>query len=287
MNRHNLFWGLALLVLGLLLLADNLGLLGGVNVWAIFWPLALIALGVRILWRSTDHRDAWTTRSAGDTSLRTADSPSIPAGRRAGEAVRLPLQGARRATLHFHHGAGELRLDAAAAPDELLSGIFEGGLDHRLSGGPDEVTVDLSVPAGTLTPLDFNGGLNWTLGVNPVIPLALDMELGASRNRLDLHALQVKDLRLQTGASATEVMLPERAGEVRVVIRAGAASVQLSVPENVSARIHAGGGLSSTQINTARFPQVGPGEYCSPDYEVAANKVDIDVETGLGSVNVR
>ena len=289
MDRKNLFWGLALLVLGILLLADNLGLLGGINVWAIFWPLALIVVGVRVLWRSTGNRanplQPAPPATAGDAGLRGA-----PVGKNVSrEAVRLPLQSARHATLHFHHGAGELRVDGNAAPDELLSGTFDGGLERQVSGGPEDVSVDLRVPNGVF--MDFvDTGLNWTVGLNPNIPLALDMELGASKNVLDLHDLQVKNLRLQTGASATVLTMPARAGEVHGVIRSGAASVEIHVPENVSARIHMSGGLASHQVDMARFPRLGSdntGDYASPDYEVAANKVDLDIETGLGSVSVR
>lgn len=289
MNRQNLFWGLALLVLGILLLADNLGLLGGVNVWAIFWPLALIALGVRVLWRSTGSR-AGTLQPVPPAAGGDAAMPAAPVNNRVSrEAVRLPLQAARQATLRFHHGAGELRVDGNAAPDELLSGTFDGGLERQISGGQEDVSVDLRVPSGVFA--DFiDGGLNWTVGLNPNIPLALEMELGASKNWLDLHDLQVKSLRLQTGASATVLTLPARAGEVHGVIRSGAASVEIRVPENVSARIHVSGGLASHQVDLARFPRLGgehAGDYASPDYEMAANKVDLDIETGLGSVSVR
>jgi hypothetical protein len=58
------------------------------------------------------------------------------------------------------------------------------------------------------------------------------------------------------------------------------------VPEGVSARIHARGGLYELNVDTNRFPNVGD-EYRSPDYEVSANRVDIDVETGMGGIKIR
>lgn len=298
MNRSNLYWGLALLILGILLLLDNLGLLGGINVWAIFWPLALIAVGVRLLWRSSGSRtfdSRWTTPAAGAgttppasvESNREAAPVSSPAGRLPAEAVRIPLGSARHATLRFHHGAGELRVDANAAPDELLSGTFEGGLDRQISGSPEDVTVELRVPPEKML-VSFGSLQNWMVGLNPNIPLALDMELGANRTLLDLRDLQVQSLRLQTGASETEVIVPVRAGEVKASVHAGVAGLVVTVPDNVSARIHLHGALTSNQVNTARFPQVSMGGvYASPDYEMAANKVDLDVEAGLGSISVR
>lgn len=43
-----MFIGLLLLVLGLLMLLDQLGYLHG-DIWGYFWPLALMALGLSIV----------------------------------------------------------------------------------------------------------------------------------------------------------------------------------------------------------------------------------------------
>src|SRR5690606_41591191 len=44
MNRSSIFWGLVLLLIGSLLLADNLGFLN-INFWTLVWPVLLIAVG--------------------------------------------------------------------------------------------------------------------------------------------------------------------------------------------------------------------------------------------------
>jgi hypothetical protein len=43
--------------------------------------------------------------------------------------------------------------------------------------------------------------------------------------------------------------------------------------------------LGSTQIDQVRFP-ASAGGYESPDYPTAANRVDIDVQGGVGSLRV-
>ncbi len=297
MQRGSIFWGIMLVLLGGLFLAQNFNLLPPtVNVWSIFWALLLVGFGVGLLLRSMDRG----TMSSG-TVVRPGDmvvpgsTPTPGAVRTAtpvtrGEAVRVPLGGARQAALRFHHGAGELRIDANAAPDELFSGTFAGGLDHQERQDGDQITADLRVPGGSfpvIDPFDSGQRLDWTVGLNPVIPLTLDFEVGASRNLLNLRDLQVKDLRLQTGASATEIDFPARAGETRASLHSGVASVEVRIPENVSARIRTRGGLSAINVDTARFPQVGQGECRSPDFEVSANRVDMEVESGVGSVNIR
>jgi len=60
----------------------------------------------------------------------------------------------------------------------------------------------------------------------------------------------------------------------------------MRVPSGVAARIRASGGLAEIHVDRGRFPRAG-GVYQSADYDTAPNRVDIDVEAGVGSVNIR
>lgn len=276
MRSGSIFWGIVLVLFGGVLLAQNMGLVPpGVNIWAIFWPLALVAFGAQMLLRSIR-----------------------PSPVRQEEVYRLPLNGTRRATLRVHHGAGELRIDGSAAADEVLSGSFAGGVNPVVQQGVEDVIVDLRTNMENFQMLTFEGsdrGLNWTVGVNPNLPIILDLEVGASRNFINLRDTQVKSIRLQTGASATEIDFPARAGEVRADLHSGMASVEARIPEGVSAHIRTRGALSSVHVDTTRFPQVSGGanglavgsEYRSADYDLAANRLELDIESGVGSVQVR
>jgi predicted membrane protein len=128
--------------------------------------------------------------------------------------------------------------------------------------------------------------LDWSVSLNETIPLSLDLQTGANEARIDLSSLQVTDLLLQTGASSTQVTLPTNASHTKAVIRSGAASVSVRVPSGVAARIKAQGGLADIRVDRSRFPRVGS-VYESENYASAENRVDIDIETGVGSVDVR
>jgi hypothetical protein len=71
-----------------------------------------------------------------------------------------------------------------------------------------------------------------------------------------------------------------------VEIHAGAARVNIRVPQNVAARIQVQSGLSGINVDLNRFPHSGA-FYLSPDYETAANRAEIHIETGVGSVDIR
>lgn len=269
MRNGGIFWGIILVLLGGLFLLETLGILpASVNVWSVFWPLLLIGMGLSALMQAVR-----------------------PASGRV-QALRLPLEGARVARVKISHGAGELLIDDRAGPDELLNGSFGGGVESRTRRSIDETSVELRLPAQNLPffwpPVGFGPhGLNWTVGLNPVVDYRLDLEVGASRNRLDLTNLRVIELRLQTGVSATEIDFPARAGRTMAVIKSGVASVVARVPQGVGVRIRSTGGLAEINVDTARFPRTRSNDYCSADYDTAENRLDLEIETGVGSVQVR
>jgi hypothetical protein len=117
------------------------------------------------------------------------------------------------------------------------------------------------------------------------VPLSLEIDSGASQTVLDLSDLPVRELAISTGASDTTITAPAR-GRTVVRVKAGAASVKVRVPDRTAARIVSRGGLASTKVDEARFPRRGS-EFRSPDFDQAEDRVDLDVEAGAASVEVR
>jgi hypothetical protein len=197
MRRAGVFWGGALLVVGLVLLAANLGLIG-VGAWQVIWPALLILLGVWIV--------------AGGFGRRGRGMPVL---------VAVPLGAATRGRVVLRHGAGRLGVAAGAQPGTLVSGTFVGGVDHRESITGDELTTELSVPrdAGWAWEPGWGHGLDWDVRLAASVPIVLDVQAGANEQTLDLGALLVTDLLLQTGASRTTVTLPAGAGYTRVAVK--------------------------------------------------------------------
>ncbi len=263
MRGNAIFWAIVLIVGGVLLLLANLGILHLSG--SVIWPLFLIALG------------AWI---AGNALV----------GRRGtirGEPATIPLEDAVSARVHIQHGAGRLELHAGAAADVVATGSFGGGVDCRTSRQDDRLNVKMSVPHPQWGFGPWNRDrFDWDVKFNSQLPLLLKLETGASESRLDLTDLLVTELDLGTGASATWLTLPAHAGLTSAKIQSGVAAVEIAVPGGVAARIRATGGLASIDIDETRFPRSGD-TYRSPDFDAAENKVDLRIETGVGSVRVR
>jgi hypothetical protein len=128
--------------------------------------------------------------------------------------------------------------------------------------------------------------MDWSFGINNTVALSLSLNTGAADAELDLRDLHVNEVRLQTGASSTVMMLPANAGQTNVSVEAGAASVRLVIPDGVAARIRNRSGLSSLSVDRNRFQRKGD-VYQSEDYDAATNRVDVNIQTGVGSVEVR
>jgi len=265
MYRGNVFWALVLILAGALLLLNNFDIID--VSWELIWPAFLILLGAWFLFGRL-----------------------LPAGSDETHTLNVPLEGAVQARVKLEHGAGRLDLHGAAAPGELLTGSFGPGIVHTVRRDGDTVNLNLRAPSDFffwMWPGNWGGqGMHWDFGLTDEIPLSLDFSGGASENVLNLSALKVTDLKVSTGASSTVLTLPANAGFTDVKVESGAASVEMDIPQGVAARITISSGLAGIDVNTARFPKSG-GIYQSPDYDSAANKVAIQVETGVGSVKIR
>jgi hypothetical protein len=169
---------------------------------------------------------------------------------------------------------------------QLLSGSFAGGVKQNTRKSGDRLDTHLEARPFIFPPF-FGGwqGLEWNIDLNRDVPLALRLETGASQSELDLRDLKVTDLRVNTGASKTDLTLPANAGLTNVRVELGAASLDMIVPQGVAARIRAEHGAAAIEIDTARFPHSN-GIYESTDYSSAQNKADIMIQAGAGRVAV-
>jgi hypothetical protein len=262
MRRWSFVIGAALIVVGVLTIF---------GIAHLFWPLILIGVGV------------WMVVGISRRSARS-DLPR--------EQASIPLEGARDAAVTVRHGAGRLTVGAGTAGDLLLSGTFGGGLDSSRRTENGRLVVDMRVRDRDVSHYIFGpwrhgwaGTLNWDFVLNPAVPLSLRLETGASEARLSLTGLQVRELLLKTGASSTTIDLPQQAGHTRVTVESGAAAVKMRVPQGVAAFIVVRSTLAGVHVDRTRFPESAAG-YRSADFDSAPNKVEIFVETGVGSVDI-
>ncbi len=261
-QRHLLFWGSVLILLGLCFALKAAGFLD--SVWEYFWPFFLLLAGGWLIASAFLPRRAFVMEE---------------------QQTVLDLQGARQAVLKFEHGAGQMYIGGGAPTGVLLTANHGVGLhlSSRLEG--DQLTASIEC-APTFVPfLGPESGV-WQFHLTNEVPLQLTVESGASQLTLDLSELQVTYLKLEAGASRVTLTAPARVTNALFDIEAGAASLDVRIPEGVAARIHLDQGISSFTIDPQRFPLLHPGVYQSVDYERAPYRVELHMEAGISAVNI-
>ena len=262
MKRRQLFWGGFLVLLGFAFLLQSLGF---GTIWNYFWPLLVIVLGGWMIYRNFSGR-----------------------GNLEEENLEIALEDIEKAEVFIKHGAGRINLMADPAGQNFMSGTFYGGVEKRLTRTNERVNLDLE-PAVDWTDFgSFNNsrGLEWRLNFSTKVEYNFNLKTGAGENFFDFSDLNVKKVVLNTGASSTRLNMPRNAVFTSLEIHAGAASVDVKIPENVAARIKIQSGLSGNNIDTNRFKRLSSGTYESPVYESAENKIEVLIEGGVGSFKV-
>ncbi len=286
-----LFGGIVLFLVGFLFFEGVIRLsgdrFGGLTDVAV--PLALVGIGAVVLvgafipgpWRRPaivihDPRGGATAGPGAGATGWAAPAP---------DRLAIPLEGAADAEVMVTFGAGHLRI-GTATPGMLVDGSFAGGVRVERGGGPGRVRLAPPAPPWSWSP--NREPYTWTMGVSAEVPLRLRVESGAADAELDLSGLRLAELRLRTGASETRVALPAGAGYSRVDAEGGAAAIHFRVPDGVAARIRSSIALGSSDVDAARFPRNAEGSgWESADFATAANRVEIEVRGGVGSVSVR
>lgn len=265
MRKGNLFWGVLIIIIGTFMLINQL--IPSLDLGRFILPAVLILLGLWFLIGPTLFQRHGVLSS---------------------ESLNIPLGEAREMQLELNHGAGRLRLASGSQPEELLSAEFTGGVKRSVERSNHSVRVNLQSAVNFFPgwPNFGRDGLNWDIKIAPRIPTHIIVQAGANDLFFDLQDLLITRLELNTGASSSHINLPADAGFTRVDVKSGAASVELRVPENTAARIQVSSGMASVKIDRERFPLTN-GAYKSPDYEAAANRIDIYIEGGVGSFDVR
>lgn len=265
MNRNRIFWGAVLILAGVLLLLDRTNLFR-FNVWSLFWPMMIIVIGGWIIFKNFSP----------DTTFSE-------------ETANYPLSNLESATVDLKHGGGRLYLDAGSAVENLFDGVFFGGLEYEEFQTGTNVNLDLKPAVDVFSPSMWGKnteGLKWQIRFNERVSYRFKLKTGAGDHHFNFRNLKVSEISLDTGASSTMMVLPALSDFTKVDINAGAASVEISVPDGVAAEINMRSGLSGNAVNTQRFIPAGSGLYRSENYESAEHRVQINISGGVGSFTV-
>lgn len=284
-----------LIALGVLLLLQTTGVVEWSAWWTIWrlWPVVIILLGINIAFGS---RMPWLAGTLMALVLIAAvaigiaiASSSVP-GVESVTTLDEPLGDAERFDLVMDLGAGTLSV--GSLPDDSPS-LVEG--DLRSFGVSEVQTSMVRSPGYAELVLSTNGvsidffgtpDRRWDVWLSSTPNISIDLDTGASDLTLDLTELNVSNLTVRGGATDIEILAPRNAGHVNIDIDVGAANVDVVIPDLAAARIDADLGLSGLSVDESRFPKVGD-VYVSRDFDTSENRIDLEIDAGASSVDIR
>ncbi len=231
------------------------------------------------------------------------------------------LEGATSVRVDISSGPGHLTIDRLAAGEPVLA---SGTLEYFEQQGPPARSLDsqggqatLAVKAGKgsvgqswlrLPWAGCGGAYEWQVHLNPAVPSDITAHSGGGNVKLDLARMAITHLVAESGGGNVEVALPDNAASLGATVRTGGGNVRVEVghgtsgnnaveatsgagnvvvliPSGIAARIHARSGLGKVALDS-RFAKIEKDTYQSPDYDSAANRVEITVRSGAGNVSV-
>lgn len=293
-SRRSLVGPITLIALGLMLLLNNLQIIDwGVwdTIWRL-WPVLLIALGAELL---LGRRSPFGSLIAAaivllalgaGLALFTARGPAGLTEQR----ISQPLSGAAAAEVSIDLNMGGLFLESGPAGSDLLvSGTArinageEVAQTFRLEGGTARLELK---DRQTIPPFGSIEGEHrgWDLQLSPDLPIRLKVNTGVGASELDLTDLQVTRLDVNVGVGKTTVILPDR-GQVSGQVRGGIGQTIIEIPEGVAARIRVQTGIGQVQVPSGYERQ--DRTYTSPDYQTATDRIDLQVDGGIGQILIR
>jgi len=235
------------------------------------------------------------------------------------DALSAPLHSATAAKIDVDVGDGNLAIDRLAAGEPLLASgtlqyLEKQGLPTRsanTSDGQATLTLKASGRGQSWFRLPWaacNGATEWQIHLNPTVSSDIRAHSNGGNVKLDLTGMVVTRVLADTGGGNMDVILPDHAANLNVTAKTGAGNVTVEIgsgtrgsnavdassgagnvvvhiPSDLVARVHATSGLGKV-IADPRFVQIDDHTYQSPDYDGAADKIEITVRSGAGNVSV-
>ncbi len=123
------------------------------------------------------------------------------------------------------------------------------------------------------------------IGLNPNPVYDMHLEIGASAANFDFSKYKLTGFELDLGASSLALVLPRpHLDKMDVNLKAGAASLDLTLPDDVGVKLITDVGLGSEDF--AGFTEKADNEYYSDNYEKTVKKIYINLEGGVSSIKI-
>ena len=307
-RKHSLFWPIALIGFGLLLLLSNLGYFPSTG-WAVlwrFWPIALIALGI----------DVAIGRRTTVGAIASAVLILILVGLAIGAALfadQIPVlvEFTKPAVLNIDHvehpiddtETAKVTIDWTSAPGTLealkdstnlieADIAYRGDLIFNVTKANGEATLVLNSYLQGVSYGVFNfddAKARWDVGLNPSVEYELNLDVGSGTCDFDLSEFDMHYLEMDGGSGSVTMSLPMDSFTGR--IDGGSGAITIIVPDNVGVQLEIDRGSGGLHLNDSFVIISGETDdyatWQTTGYDNAEVQISMEIDQGSGSLSIR
>lgn len=291
------FWGFLLLLIGLILLGNNLELWHRIDIaslW-IYWPLILIILGVSLLvrhWRFgylimilivlASLGFIYFTGVVGQKELTSTTTSS--------EIIKTNIErtvpeGVKKAKIIIDSGA--VKVNITGSTDKLVSGSYESNRSkaittESISGDTISYTIKTDKSFDTWNHRDMINSLD--LKLSNSIPVELEIIAKASDLDLDLKEQKISSLVINSAASVLNLTLGNNIENgANISIQSGASKLNIKAPQEVGSSLKVKAPLTSSNLDNLN--KSDKNSYYTDNFATSAKKISFSINAGASSID--
>ena len=297
MKYRNIFWGILLILLGILYLLKQFDVIyfNWRDILSL-WPLILVLWGISILPIKSLYKLIASFLAILVMILIIHYNPSrwhsgwIWIGDwHKGDRIELKKSEPRMEDAEF----AILELDAAAG-SYIIDGTSEQLVDFKYIGDSGSYYMSTTEegnsqrvhigPEHRRNQYRLYRSHEVELKMNPDMVWDLDVDAGAADIWMDLTPFIIDDLTIDGGATSIEIRLGSLSDNVNVDIETGVSSVEIFVPKEVAVEVNSDSFLVSREL--PGFDKVSKSTFVSPNYADASKNITIQFSSGISSLRV-
>lgn len=293
MKGRGAIGGLILILIGIFWLMTSFGVI----TWSFFdvmfrlWPLILVVIGINIIFRAKSYIRYITwgiffitivlfgfySQYNYENNVDFNTSPNfVQEGNPEITSGKLKLQ----------LGGGNIKINSIG--DKLIKAKVpdsEVRKDIKFSNNNTKVDIDIEQKSEFVY-LNKQKSYDYNFNLNDNVLWNIDIDTGAINGTLDFSNLKISKLDIDMGVSNLNLIFGDNQDNTKVDIGGGISNLEITIPDKLGVRVDFDGGIKNTNISKLGWKKTAH-YYVSPNYDEAVNKLDIDVDTGIGKFDVR
>lgn len=305
MSYRKIFWGLLLVIIGVLFILKNTGVLffSWHTMWHL-WPVILILWGISIIpvkdWiklvlslftvvitffaiqqygPKDNHNWNFEWNDKNDRDNKDSDNATSYNNVMSEDYDSLT----KYAELKLNIGVG--KFDIKDSTNKLIEVKHDNdNANYSMTAKVEDslTRIDLSLEKGEFNNGNMRNNVNMKLNPNPIWDM--DLNVGAAEVNFDLSGFKTRNLKIQGGASDIDLKIGAALPLTDLKLEAGAASITLRVPESAGCEIISNTFMSSKDFKG--FTKIGNQKYQTPNFASSTNKIMINLQAGVARVDV-